>query len=204
VPQAPHESYERLEFLGDSVVGLVVCERLYRSCPDSPEGELARRRAYLVSRGVLAEAARTVGLDSAGGIAAALEHLGDRARESVLADAFEALVGAIFLDRGYRTARRVVNGALAPAFGAVRREGFAEDPKTCLQELTQARWRVLPDYQVGPPAGADHAPLFEAVVRLQGHVAGRGTGGTKKEAEQRAAREALARLRGEGEPNGRD
>ncbi len=199
VPQRPRESYERLEFLGDSVVGLVVCERLYRACPDCAEGELAKRRAHLVSRSVLADAARTVGLDRTQAMALAFEHLGDRARESVLADVFEAVVGAVFVDRGYRTARRVVNSALAPALRAARREGFADDAKTTLQEFSQARWRVLPQYEVGPPRGADHMPQFEAVVRLRGEVLGRGVGRTKKDAERDAASVALNRLREEDE-----
>lgn len=192
-PQAPLDSYERLEFLGDSVVGAVVCEHLYRACPTCSEGALAKQRSHLVSKPVLAAAARSMGLNRTAHLAPVLSSAGERAEASLLADVFEAVVGAVFLDRGYRTARRVVNEALDLQYQLAQNGHSGHDYKTELQEITQAECRDLPRYEIAPPVGEDHRPTFTATVHVRGVMLGQGSGRSKREAEQAAAREALAR-----------
>ncbi|MBM3495819.1 MAG: ribonuclease III [Armatimonadetes bacterium] len=194
VPQEPGASYERLEFLGDSVVSLVVCEWLYLNFPDLPEGEMAKRRGYLVSEPVLAEAGRAVGIDDLVVLGPTAEASGDRRRASVRSDVLEAIVGAVFVDRGIRTARGLVRRLLKPALRRVSRGDFEADHKTRLQEMTQARWRALPVYAIGPPAGEPHCPTFTAVVSVGDRVLGAGHGASKRAAQQEAARVALGGL----------
>ncbi len=180
---------ERLEFLGDAVLGLAVAEWLFSSDPGAGEGELTRRRASLVCRRGLVEVAAAWHLSEfvrVGG--------GERSREggirspSIVADAVEALIGAVFLDGGWDAARGLVVAAWEPL---LRRTAAGRDAKTRLQEYTQARGLGLPQYVVRERSGAER---FEAECRVGGRLLGKGTGGRKKEAEMRAAARALVHL----------
>ena len=190
---------ERLEFLGDSVLGLVVTDELYRSQPDLPEGQLAKLRASVVNMNSLAQVARGLG---AGGIGPHLllgrgeETTGGREKDSILADALEALLGAIHLGRGLDTASAIVHRLFDPLLVHSATRGAGLDWKTSLQELAAGRGLGPPGYQVEDD-GPDHAKTFTAAVVLAGTVYGKGAGRTKKAAEQEAAEAAWRALSAE-------
>ena len=186
------EHYERLEFLGDAVLGLLAAERLYREHPDEPEGELSKRKGFLVSRPVLAGRAEELGLGEALRLGVGEERSGGREKASLLADALEALIGAVYLDGGLAAARKVVDPLLTA--GGARPAHGARDPKTRLQEVAQGRGWALPEYRLLDASGPDHAKRFRVECRLQGEPAGVGEGRTKKAAEQDAAAAALEEL----------
>jgi len=192
---AGREDYERLEFLGDALLGFVVADRLVRADPEANEGDLTRRKQTVVSTEPLAEAARRLGLGEALRLGRGEEGTGGRAKTSLLADAFEAVVAAVYLDGGLRSARSFVNRHLRDRLVAAR-HGSAppEDHKTRLQELVQARWRLTPSYRIVGTAGPDHARSFEVEVVVGDRVLGAGTGASRKQAEQEAARSALAEI----------
>ena len=187
---------ERLEFLGDSVLGLVVTDELYRSQPDLPEGQLAKLRASVVNMTSLARVARRLG---PGGIGPHLllgrgeEATGGREKDSILADALEALIGAVHLGLGLDRAGALVHRLFDPLLVEAATRGAGLDWKTSLQELGAARGLGAPSYQVEDD-GSDHAKVFTAAVLLAGTVHGRGTGRTKKAAEQEAAEAAWRSL----------
>jgi ribonuclease-3 len=187
---------ERLEFLGDSVLGLVVTDELYRSQPDLPEGQLAKLRASVVNMTSLAGVARRLG---DGGIGPHLllgrgeETTGGREKDSILADALEAVIGAIHLGCGLDTASEIVHRLFDPMLVEAATRGAGLDWKTSLQELGAARGLGAPSYEVEAD-GPDHAKTFTAAVVLAGTVHGRGTGRTKKAAEQEAAEAAWRAL----------
>jgi ribonuclease-3 len=185
-------TYERLEFLGDAVLNLVVSDHLYRRFPDRSEGDLARLRARLVNEPTLASIARGLDLGSYILVGRGEERGGGRERSSMLADVLEAVVGAVYLDSGFGVAHAVVS-----RWYAERLEGLEEAPadfKSQLQEYVQQHERKLPRYRITGTEGPDHAKAFVAVVEVGGRVLGEGRGRTKKEAEQAAAAEALVRL----------
>jgi ribonuclease III len=186
-------SNERLEFLGDAVLGLVVTDHLFRTAPDSSEGVLARRRSELVSATALAGVARTVGLGDALLLGKGEEATGGRAKTSILADAMESVLGAVYLDRGIDAATAVVLRLLDERIDGVVSGDVASDHKSRLQEVAAHRFGELPRYELTED-GPEHEKRFRAVVRLGGSVWGDGEGRTKKEAEQAAAREASERL----------
>jgi ribonuclease-3 len=187
---------ERLEFLGDSVLGLVVTDELYRSQPDLPEGQLAKLRASVVNMVSLARVARSLG---DGGIGPHLllgrgeETTGGREKESILADALEALIGAVHLGLGLETAAALVHRLFDPLLAESATRGAGLDWKTSLQELGAARGLGAPSYQTEDD-GPDHAKTFTAAVYLAGTVYGTGRGRTKKAAEQEAAEAAWRSL----------
>jgi ribonuclease-3 len=187
---------ERLEFLGDSVLGLIVTDELYNSQPDLPEGQLAKLRASVVNMNSLAGVARELG---AGGIGPHLllgrgeETTGGREKDSILADALEALIGAIHLGLGLEAAGLIVHRLFDPLLAEAATRGAGLDWKTSLQELGAARGLGPPSYRV-EDAGPDHAKTFTAAVLLAGQVWGSGTGRTKKAAEQEAAEVAWRAL----------
>jgi ribonuclease III len=187
---------ERLEFLGDSVLGLVVTDELYRSQPDLPEGQLAKLRASVVNMTSLAGVGRRLG---DGGIGAQLllgrgeESTGGRDKDSILADAVEALIGAVHLGCGLDTAGKLVHRLFDPLLVEAATRGAGLDWKTSLQELGAARGLGAPSYLVEDD-GPDHAKTFTAVVVLSGTEYGRGAGRTKKAAEQEAAEAAWRSL----------
>jgi ribonuclease-3 len=193
-PGAP-PSNQRLEFLGDAVLGAIVASRLYERYPDRREGQLSRMRAALVSRDALARSAELLGIGELLLLGRGEHRSGGAQRPSVLADAFEALVGACFLIGGMQAAVRFVQGqhlAHATSHASVDADGV--DAKTKLQELTQAKFKKAPHYAVTSVSGPPHARVFTVVVTVAGRAVGRGSGTSKKQAQANAAREALAHL----------
>ena len=180
---------ERLEFLGDSVLGLVVTTALYQRHPDLPEGQLAKLRASVVSTRALAGVARTIGLGDWVRLGRGEEVTGGRDKSSILADTLEALLGAVYLDRGLEVATDVVCRLFDPLMRAAAGQGAALDYKTALQELSAARSLGAPEYRTAE-SGPDHAKEFTAQAVVGGDVLGTGAGRTKKEAEQCAAEQA--------------
>ena len=181
---------ERLEFLGDSVLGLVVTDAIYREHPDLAEGELAKLRAAVVSTRALARVARSLELGRWLRLGRGEEVTGGRDKDSILADTTEALIGAVFLDRGIDGATVLVRLLFDPLITAASADGAALDWKTELQELLAARGLGVPEYVIGQ-SGPDHAKQFTAEVRVVGDVRGQGAGRSKKQAEQRAAQAAF-------------
>ena len=184
---------ERLEFLGDSVLGLVITEELYQRHPDLPEGQLAKLRAAVVNSRALAEVARTLGVGGFLRLGRGEEASGGRDKSSILADALEALIGAVYLARGIDHTREQVLTLFAPLLAGAARLGAGLDWKTSLQELAAGQALGVPDYHV-TEAGPDHAKEFHAVVVVGGRPVGEGDGRSKKEAEQRAAEQAWTAL----------
>ena len=184
-------SNERLEFLGDAVLGLTIAGYLFRSHPDLPEGELTKVKAVAVSEPTLAKVARELDLGSYLTLAKGEEQSGGRNRSSILADAMEAVIAAIYLDRGLTLAKRVILELLGNHLAAIERSEHELDYKTLLQERIQELHRKPPSYHVVAESGPDHDRTFTAEVRLAGQILGRGMGKSKKQAEQAAAREAL-------------
>ncbi|MFI5054928.1 MAG: ribonuclease III [Actinomycetota bacterium] len=188
---------ERLEFLGDSVLGLVVTDMAYASYPDLPEGHLAKLRAAIVNMQALADVARGLGIGGLVLLGKGEEQSGGRDKASILADALEAIFGAVYLDEGLDRARTLIERLFRPRMEAYVRGEGDRDFKTILQELASQRLRSLPSYEVAED-GPDHQKEFTAVVSVAGEELGAGSGRTKKEAEQHAAREAYERLRVRG------
>jgi ribonuclease III len=184
-------SNERLEFVGDRVLGLLIAEWLADRFPQEQEGELGRRLAQLVSQPVLAAICAGCGLPAVLAVAPGESRAGVRRRATVLADAMEAALGALYLDGGIEVARRFVRHAWD---GAMRGQVVPpKDPKTALQEWAQARGHDLPAYRVVSREGPPHAPQFVVAV-VVGEASGTGTAGTKRAAEQAAASDLLAKL----------
>lgn len=195
-PDTSPESNERLEFLGDALVGLALAEEIYRQRPRLKEGHLTAIRSSLARGETLARAADTLGLGDRLLMGKGEETGGGRCRPSNLAAAFEALVGALFLDQGYRAAREFVVQTLAGELLSAVERPSVKDAKSLLQELVQGRGQGLPIYRVRQMSSG-HAPeQFEAEAVVSGQVAGRGTGRRKTLAEQAAAGDALERLLG--------
>ena len=191
------ESNERLEFLGDAVLGMVVAEELYSANPDWPEGRLTQARAALVQEATLAEAARDIGLGEMLRMGRGEEAGGGRERASNLSAGLEAVIGAVFLDQGYEVACEVVLRVLGERLSALSEPEMSANPKSALQEAVQAEGLPSPTYRIVHEEGADHDRLFIAEVTVGGEVAGRGEGKRKSLAEQAAAVAAL-RDRGGG------
>lgn len=196
------ESNQRLEFLGDAVLQLALTEALFARFPQEREGPLSRRRAALANGTFLTQLAREIGLDQCLRLAASEEATGGRTRASSLEDAFEALIGAVFLDSDFARAREVVLGLygdLDSRLGVVEQ---VENPKGRLQELVQPQFgNNAVRYQILQIEGQDHAREYEVAVLIQGRQYGTGRGTSKKLAEEAAAREALAALKTGGAEN---
>ena len=184
---------ERLEFLGDSVLGLVVTDMAYLTYPDMPEGQLAKLRAAIVNMQALADVARSLGIGDVVLLGKGEEQSGGRDKASILADALEAIFGAVYLDLGLGTARELIERLFRPRMEAYVRGEGDRDYKTILQEIASQELRSIPDYRV-VERGPDHEKEFTATVHVAGEPLGTGTGRSKKEAEQQAAREAYARI----------
>jgi ribonuclease III len=187
------DSNERLEFLGDAVLGLIVTDHIFRTYPLLPEGELAKVRASVVNAGVLAELAAELRLGTALLLGKGEDQSGGREKPSILADAMEAVIGAAYLDRGWDGARELVMGLLGERITEAAAGPGGQDFKTRLQELAARRFDELPRYQVADD-GPDHAKRFFATVYVAGEPHGAGEGRSKKQAEQAAAREAWQTL----------
>ena len=192
-PEEGLESNERLEFFGDAVLSYVVAERLFRDCPDCDEGDLTEWRGHLVRRDSLAAFARGLGLGDFFLLGRGEEAAGGRERAAHLASLFEAVVGAIAIDRGLVAARRFIFRALGPELD-LRGRPTPVDPKSRLQELVQGQWQRAPVYKTVQEEGPEHKKVFTVEVSIQGRVLGSGIGNSKQEAEREAARHALAGL----------
>jgi ribonuclease-3 len=187
-------SNQRLEFLGDAVLTLIIGDYLYRTYPEMDEGQLTRIRAISVSEPVLHAISKKLGLGQYLLLGKGEERTGGRDRPSILADAFEALVGAIFLDRGWKTTYEFVLKHFKSRIKMIERDRLILDFKSRLQELIQSRYHFTPSYHLVQTVGPDHAKIFVSEVRIRGIPIGRGKGRSKKEAEQEAARAALKKL----------
>lgn len=184
---------ERLEFLGDSVLGIVVTDWLYRTHPDLPEGELAKMRAASVSQRALSQVARELSLGPCILLGKGERTSGGADKDSILCDAFEAILGAVYLTHGIETSREVVLRLVGPTLARAAVSGVALDWKTSLQEATAERGLGTPTYEV-EGTGPDHQREFTARVVVGGDVLGTGTGSAKKHAEQAAAAEAYGAI----------
>jgi ribonuclease-3 len=185
---------ERLEFLGDSVVEVVISDLLLNRFPHLTEGGLSKTRAELVKESTLASLAREVRLGAALRLGRGEDETGGRDKDSILAGGFEALMAAVYLDGGYKEAFRVIEDLYAPHLRDRKSAIEDKDYKTRLQEYTQRHLNDAPHYIVTDEEGPDHAKTFEVVISIRGEVYGKGRGKSKKEAEQRAAEETLRSL----------
>ncbi len=192
------ESNERMEFLGDAVLGLVVSDKLYRDYPGLSEGHLSQLRAILVRWDALAAVAERIGLGDYLVLGRGEELSGGRNRPSNLAGAFEALIGAAFLDGGIPSARKLILKLLKPDFAEIAARGVTADSKSELQHVAQTRWHQIPEYRLISSEGPDHAKLFTVEVVVGSQVVGQGQGRNKKQAELNAARQALETLAATG------
>lgn len=193
---APTDSNERLEFLGDAVLGLVTTELLYQRHPDYDEGELTRARASLVNLNAAAGFAKTLGLGAHLMLGRGAEMTGARKRSSVLGRAFEALVGAVYLDAGLEAAREFITPFVSDALGARGRAGPQKDYKTQLQERLHVDRAATPVYELVDASGPDHDRRFRMAVTVDDEHLAQGEGSSKQRAEQDAARAALRLLNG--------
>ena len=185
-------SNERLEFLGDSVLGMLVADYLYRTFPDRPEGELTRMRADMVCEHTLATAANRIGLGEHLQLGHGEEQGGGRARESILADAMESVIAACFLDGGLDAALKIVRQFILVEVPVKKLHNA--DYKTALQELVQQKKNQVLSYAMVGQSGPDHDKKFDVEVSLNGQVVGKGSGSSKKRAEQMAAKTAIESL----------
>ena len=183
---------ERLEFLGDAILSTVVSARLFEHFPSYDEGQLSKLKSSIVSRRELAHWARNFSLGEYLYLSKGEEQSGGRSRSSILSNAMEAVIGAVYCDRGFKEAQKFVLRLVDLD------EVEANDPKSELQEFLQKRYQVLPEYRVAKEKGPDHEKIFEVVVSLRNRALGRGRGASKKMAEQTAAAEALTKLHSEG------
>lgn len=187
----PHFDNQRLEFLGDAVIQLIITEELYRRFPNSPEGELTKLRSRLVSRPALAKFANMISLGDYILLGKGEQASGGNKRHSTLADTFEALIGAIYMDAGRKAAQTIVLRLVESEMNFLEDSPEEKNPKGQLQELLQALHPEAPEYEIVSESGPDHRRVFQAQVCWRGEVLATGKGKSKKEAEARAASEAL-------------
>jgi ribonuclease-3 len=194
---------ERLEFLGDAILGAIVTDLIYRTYPELAEGEMARLRASVVNTGALAALARSLGLGAHIRLGKGEESSGGRDKSSLLADTFEALVGAAYLDRGTDAVASFLAPLFAQELATVVAAGGGHDPKTALQEVAVRVRSARPSYRIAS-TGPDHAKRFNAHVYIGEELCGSGSGRSKKEAEQAAAKQALLYIGGPSPSTGDD
>jgi ribonuclease-3 len=185
---------ERLEFLGDSVLGLAVVERLFRYEPCMTESLMAKVKSYVVKGSVLSRVAVEIGLGEHIMIGKGEEETGGRQKQSILSDALEAVIGAVYMDGGLDAARALVERLVGRRLEEAIDSGELHDYKTQLQETSQTRFGVLPEYRLVAQEGADHNKTFTVEACIGGEPYGRGVGMSKKKAQQEAAKRALARM----------
>jgi len=191
----PAEAHnERLEFLGDAVLELAISELLMSRYPSFTEGELSKLRAAIVNERQLAELAQRYRIGEFLLLGRGEDQTSGRKKPSLLSDTYEAVLGAIYLDRGYKRAKKVIEAHYGELFTARSPESFYSDYKTELQERVQGTFRTIPQYRLAGERGPDHRKTFEVEILIQAEVYGRGMGKSKKEAEQKAAEEALKKL----------
>lgn len=189
---------ERLEFLGDAVMDLIVAEYLCDKFKDIPEGDLSKLRAALVNEKSFAKLARMLNLGKSIIISNAEENNNGREKSSILSDAFEALMGAIYLESGLEASRKVAIELLESEYQDISLEALAKDYKTALQELTQGKFGITPEYRLLASKGPDHKKDFKMAVYLDGKLYGEAVGKSKKDGEQKAAKIAIDRLKNRG------
>lgn len=187
-------SNERLEFLGDAVLGLVITDELFRRFPDHDEGQLTKAKSHLVSREVLWKQAEKLDLGQYLLVSNGEEKSGGRTRQSILADAFEAVIGAIFIDGGLEAVRYFIQRHLLKDMDSLLSSKYHHNFKSLLLETVQAKGELVPQYRVVFESGPDHHKEFTVEVSIDNKALGRGSGPSKKKAEQRAARQALQKL----------
>lgn len=188
------ENNERYEYLGDAVLELSVSHLLMERFPGHPEGDLSKLRAAVVNEGQLAELAREINLGEFLYLGKGEDRTGGREKPSLLSDAFEAVLGAIYLDRGFEKAFGVISRLYGDILDRAGGVGFVRDYKTRLQEVSQSRFRAVPRYKLTATRGPEHSKLFEVHLYIRDDLWGMGRGASKKSAEQAAAREALERM----------
>ncbi len=191
---------ERLEFIGDSVLGLVVVEYLFRYSKDFSESEMSEIKSFIVRGSLLSEIAAGASLGTHVRLGRGEEETGGRAKGSILANAMEAVFGAVYLDGGYEAARNFILHLLRERIIAVISSGQYHNFKTELQEESQMRFGVLPEYRIVSQEGEEHRKTFTADVSIAGKTFGRGAGKNKKEAQTAAAKEAMERLKKDPAP----
>lgn len=190
---APGDDNERLEFLGDAILDLVISEAVFRMHPLAPEGDLSRLRASLVKDATLAEIALEIGLGEHLRLGSGERKSGGHRRESILADAIEAIFAAVYLDAGFAAARKVIERTFSSRLQSLPDVGDLRDPKTQLQEWLQARQQSLPEYELVQVTGKAHKQTFDVSCRIEGNDRStRGRGTTLRNAEQEAAQMMLA------------
>ncbi len=189
--EACFDNNERLEFLGDSVIGLVVCDYLYSNFPEMREDRLSKIKSYIVSQKNLSVWAESIGLGESIKLSDSERHSGGATKGSIISGCFESVVGAVFLDGGFEAARTLVKKFL----DRMNFDGLENDPKSELQEISQEHFGVLPVYKILNEEGPAHEKIFDIEVEIQGKPYGRGRGRSKKDAQKAAAEDALKRLK---------
>ena len=196
----PYESNnERLEFLGDSVLNMLTTEYLYRTYPDDPEGELSKRKSAIVSGHACAQSSKEWDLSEYVKLGKAEAKMGGRGKESILADAYEAVLGAVYLDGGLEEVRAILNKFHFPRVGEIIVADDFVNHKSALLEYLQGKYHTSPEYVLVDESGPEHQKVFTTEVHVNGKVYGRGQGGNKKKAEQEASRVTLEMLLKENE-----
>ncbi len=190
-PETDLEHNERLEFLGDAVIELIVTEELYKKYPKKPEGELTNWRAALVNAKMLASVAEELGFNDFLLLSKGEAKEGGKARAYILANTFEAVLGALYLDSGYEPADKFIKKCLLPKLSAIIKEGSYKDAKSLFQEESQERVSITPNYKVLKESGPDHEKHFTVGVFLADDIVAKGEGTSKQEAEEDAAKNAL-------------
>lgn len=185
------ESNERLEFLGDSILSFIISDYLYKKRPKDAEGDLTNLRSYIVKTKSLATAAKNLNLGSFLKLSKGEELSGGRENPQILANTFESLLGAIFLEHGLKTAENFVYDHLLPLFESEIKSGPPKDAKSFLQEIAQTKTKQSPKYKILQTTGPDHAKSFKVGVFLEGKMIGEGQGSSKQVAEEQAAQQAL-------------
>ncbi|MBI4253023.1 ribonuclease III [Candidatus Uhrbacteria bacterium] len=183
---------ERLEFLGDAVLELVVTDYLYHTFPDAPEGSMTSWRASLVNSDMLSKIGSSIGLDPMLYLSRGEgKDAGSKARKYIVTNAFEALIGAIYLDRGYKTAEKFIHRFVLPELPTILEKGLDIDPKSRFQELAQEKMKITPRYEVLQETGPDHAKRFTVGIFLEKELIAKGEGTSKQEAQVSAAQKGL-------------
>lgn len=189
-------SNERLEFLGDAVLDLVVGEYLFFHLPKATEGEMSKIRSSIVNEAGFAKLAKALKLDKYIRLSNAEENNNGREKISILSDAFEAVMGAIYLDSDYGNVSKITNRMLEELYPKINLKELFRDYKTTLQEVTQAKFGVIPDYELQNTSGPDHEKEFEIALMINGIEYAKASGKSKKAAQQEAAKKALEKLKG--------
>lgn len=187
-------SNERLEFLGDSILSYIVSTLLYKEFPNFEEGELTNLRSTLVKTSTLAGVAKNLEIGNMLKLSKGEIMSRGQENQSILADAFEAIIGALFIDQGLEAVEKLLKEVLIPLIPGILRKGSLKDYKSLLQEIIQERYKTSPNYQVAGESGPDHAKTFRIIVSLNNKQVGTGTGSSKQGAEQKAAQDALEYL----------